>query len=347
MSSSSDVAVIAPNLKRRLSGVTATVVRLVPVQAKEIDIRATGPGLPPSVPHIPLWRIPFLTRRTRVWHARRNVEMLLGLFLRNVLRMRLKLLFTSAAQRQHKPFTKKLIAKMDAVVATSPQAAAFLDRPATVIMHGIDVDTFRPSENMHATRRKLGLADGMLIGCSGRIRHQKGQDLLVEAAIPLLRSRTNVHVVFTGRATQENETYLSALREKIDAAGLGDRMRFIGEIPWDDMIAFYQSLDLFVAPARWEGFGLTPIEAMACGTPAIACRGVGAFDQQIKDGETGALIEKDNVSDLQRAFEALIDNPDRLAAMRPAARAHVVEKFSIAREAQALIAIYRDLLSDG
>ena len=72
--------VVAPNLKRRLSGVTATVVRLIPVQAKMIAIRATGPGLPPDVPHIPLLRAATLPRdRWRVWHARRNTEMLLGL----------------------------------------------------------------------------------------------------------------------------------------------------------------------------------------------------------------------------------------------------------------------------
>ena len=65
--------VVAPNLKRRLSGVTATVVRLIPVQAKMIAIRATGPGLPPDVPHIPLLRAATLPRdRWRVWHARRN-----------------------------------------------------------------------------------------------------------------------------------------------------------------------------------------------------------------------------------------------------------------------------------
>ena len=74
--------VVAPNLKRRLSGVTATVVRLIPVQAKMIAIRATGPGMPPDVPHIPLLRAATLPRdRWRVWHARRNTEMLLGLIL--------------------------------------------------------------------------------------------------------------------------------------------------------------------------------------------------------------------------------------------------------------------------
>lgn len=81
---------IAPNLKRRLSGVTATAVRLIPVQAAMIGIVTTGPSLPSDLPHMPLERLPFLRRdRWRVWHARRNTEMVLGLILRHVLRRKL------------------------------------------------------------------------------------------------------------------------------------------------------------------------------------------------------------------------------------------------------------------
>src|SRR5690606_24441455 len=113
------IEVIAPNLKRRLSGVTATVVRLVPLQARRIGIAATGPGLPPHVPHVPLWRLFLMPRdRLRVWHARRNTEMALGLVLRGVFRRRLALLFTSASQRRHTGYTRRLIARMDGLVAT-------------------------------------------------------------------------------------------------------------------------------------------------------------------------------------------------------------------------------------
>ena len=140
-----DPLIVAPNLKRRLSGVTATVVRLIPVQARMIDISATGPGLPADVPHIPLMRAATLPRdRWRVWHARRNTEMALGLILRRLLRRRYRLLFTSAAQRRHTGFTRWLIRQQDALIATSPQAASYLERPATVILHGVDTDVFHP-----------------------------------------------------------------------------------------------------------------------------------------------------------------------------------------------------------
>ncbi|MBU2937258.1 MULTISPECIES: glycosyltransferase family 4 protein [Pacificibacter] len=340
------IQVIAPNLKRRLSGVTTTVLRLIPVQARHIDIRATGPGLTQGIPHISLWRVMFLPRDTwRVWHARRNNEMILGLLLRSVFRRKFKLLFTSAAQRDHKPFTKRLIAKMDALVATSPQAAGFLDHPATVVMHGIDTDVFHPAEDRLAIREELALPQGFLIGCFGRIRPQKGQDLLVEAALELLPSRPDIHIVFTGRATQKFEAYQADLEAKIAQAGLSDRVKFLGEIPWDDVVRLYQTLDVFTTPARWEGFGLTPIEAMACGTPAVACHEVGAFDTQIVEGETGHLIEKGSAPALIEALKRMMDDRVGTDKMRVAARAHVEQHFSIEREAQSLIEIYKRLLS--
>ena len=67
------IAVITPNLKRRLSGVTTTVVRLIPIQARLIGITTTGPGLPPELPHITITQCLTLPRdRWRVWHARRR-----------------------------------------------------------------------------------------------------------------------------------------------------------------------------------------------------------------------------------------------------------------------------------
>ena len=147
----SEIEVIAPNFKRRLSGVTSTVVRLVPLQALQIGITACAPEMPDDVPNIPWPALITMSRRgpngPRVWHARRNVEMIAGLALKHLLRKHLKLLFTSASQRSHSWLTKWLIARMDAVVATSAKTAAYLERPATVIHHGIDCDVFTPTKD--------------------------------------------------------------------------------------------------------------------------------------------------------------------------------------------------------
>lgn len=340
-----DPLIVAPNLKRRLSGVTATVVRLIPVQARMIDIRATGPGLPADVPHIPLMRAATLPRdRWRVWHARRNTEMALGLILRRLLRRRYRLLFTSAAQRRHTGFTRWLIRQQDALIATSPQAASYLERPATVILHGVDTDVFHPAPDRAALRARLGMdPDAVLIGCFGRIRAQKGVDLLVQAGLELLPSRPRVQIIFTGRITPDNRAFADDLQARIKAAGLDSRIRFLGELPWDQVIAHYQALDLFAAPARWEGFGLTPLEAAACAVPTVAAR-VGAYEALIRDGQTGSLVPKDDAPALTAALARWLDDDAGRAAAGQAARAHVTANHAIEGEARAIVDVYRSLL---
>ncbi|QUS35967.1 glycosyltransferase family 4 protein [Falsirhodobacter algicola] len=336
------IEVIAPNLKRRLSGVTATIARLVPIQAREIGIRATGPGLPQGVPHMPLWRVALLPRdRWRVWHARRNTEMLLGLVLRHVLRRRLRLLFTSASQRRHTGWSRWLIGRMDAVVATSAKGAAYLEREAEVILHGIDTHAFRPAADRAALRARLNLPEtGPLIGCYGRIRASKGTDNFVAAMIALLPEREG-HAVVMGRALDKDRAFLDDLKARIAAAGLTERILFRPEVTVDRMPDWYAALDLYVAPQRWEGFGLTPLEAMACGVPVVATR-TGAFEELL--GPTGRLVPTDDVPALTAGIAAMLDAPD--AAGRAAAvRRRVEDGFRIEDEARALNALYRRMLA--
>ncbi len=349
MPSINQIDVIIPNFKRRLSGVTATVVRLVPLQAQSIRIAATAPALPADIPQVPLRALLTMSRRGpsgwRVWHARRNVEMLAGLALSRLLGKRLKFVFTSASQRRHSWLTRALIRKMDAVVSTSAKTARYLERPSQVIHHGIDLVAFCPADNRTGLRTRLGLPSaGPLIGCYGRIRAQKGTDLFVQAAIALCARFPDLSVVVIGRALPKDAGFLAGLRDIVRTAGLTDRILFRDEVPVWDMPDWYRALDVYIAPQRWEGFGLTPLEAMACGVPVVAAD-VGAFRDLIAEGQTGFVVPAGAADLLQQATAALLADPARLEAFRRAARAHVEQNFDIRQEAAALIAIYRQLLA--
>ncbi|GFE51279.1 glycosyl transferase family 1 [Roseobacter cerasinus] len=343
------IEVLAPNFKRRLSGVTSTVIRLVPIQAEQIAIAATGPVLPDHVPQVPLSALPMMPRRGpngwRVWHARRNVEMIGGLALRYLLGKRLKLLFTSASQRKQTGLTRWLIRRMDAVIATSEKTASYLEIPSEVIMHGIDIAGFSPSADRSSLRDTLGVADdGPVIGCYGRIRAQKGTDVYVDAMIGLLRDHPTATALVMGRATAEHRGFEEDLRGKIAEAGLSERLRFMPEVPPEAMADWYRILDLYVAPQRWEGFGLTPIEAMACGCPVVATR-VGAFEALVVQDETGLLVETGDPEVIRQAADHILSDPERLQQWSVAARRHVERRFSIEREATALVDVYRRLLA--
>ena len=109
------------------------------------------------------------------------------------------------------------------------------------------------------------------------------------------------------------------------------------------MPRWYQALDLFVAPQRWEGFGVTPLEAMACGVPVVATT-VGAFDELVVDGETGRLIPPGDVERMRVAVAGVLSSPDTLRRWSVAARRRVEEEFRIEDEAAALNALYRRVL---
>ncbi len=346
------IEVIAPNFKRRLSGVTSTIVRLVPLQARKIAIRATGLGLPPHVPRIPLWQTLFLPRRRagrpvwRVWHARRNVEMLFGLMLRRLCRRRLRLLFTSASQRRHTWLSRALIRRMDAVVATSEATRRYLEVPAVVIRHGIDLAGFHPREGeaKRALRRRLGLPEGApIVGNFGRIRAQKGTDVFVEAMLEVMVARPDVIGIVLGRATGRHAAFAEDLARRVAAAGMAERLRFLPEVPVHEIADWHGALDLFVAPQRWEGFGLTPLEAMASGVPVVATT-VGAFPELLAPGETGMLVPPGDAAAMAAAITAYLDDPQRRAREGAAGRARVERHFRLEQEADALIGVYRALL---
>ncbi|MGH6861208.1 MAG: glycosyltransferase family 4 protein [Phyllobacterium sp.] len=344
-----DVEVIAPNFKRTLSGVTSTIVQLIPLQrADGLGIATLGPGLPRNLAKIGWKDLPGLwfrpkNRPFRIWHARRNNEMIAGVFLRSVLRMKLKLLFTSAAQRDHQPLTKWLIRRMDAVIATSNRSGSFLHVPHTVIMHGVDTALFHPATDENDAFAASGLPGDYLVGCSGRIRPSKGTDLFVDAMIRLLPRHPQWTAVMTGRTTAEFAGFEQELRERIAAAGLRERIVFLGEVP--DIRPWYRRMSLYVAPSRNEGFGLTPLEAMASQT-AVVASDAGAYAEMIEPA-TGAVVAAGDGPALENALEPFLADPAKCAEAGKAGLAHVRANFPLQKEAASILAVYQRLFAAG
>nr|WP_148227503.1 glycosyltransferase family 4 protein [Fulvimarina pelagi] len=344
--SASATHVIAPNFKRRLSGVTSTIVQLLPLQVKRIAIASMGPDvLPEAVPRLAWLSLPTLWRKPRekpfrIWHARRNTEMLPGIIMRDVLRMPLRLVFTSAAQREHSAYTRFLINRMDRVIATSTRSGSFLKVPHRVIMHGIDCDRFSPDGPMPALEPNL--AGRKIVGCSGRIRHQKGTDIFVDAMIAVLKDRPDWVAVMTGRTTSEHADFARRLRDRIDKAGMTDRILLVGEV--EDIAPWFRRFDLYVAPPRNEGFGLTPLEAMASGTPVVATD-AGAFRELIVEGKTGTVVDSFSSEAIAAAVALYMDDDSKRRAASKAALAHVRTYFPLEREAGEIETVYEELWS--
>jgi mannosyltransferase len=342
-----DLEVIIPNLKKRYSGGTAVNRTIAPLIATRCHAVWFGPDRPEGISSFSVGDLirlrlgPHRNRPAVIWHARRNTEMLLGFLLRS-LGWPLKLIFNSAGQREKSRYTSFLINRMNAIIATSATSASFVRRASTVIHHGIDVETYSPPADREAAFAATGLPGRYGIGTFGRVRHQKGVDLFVETMCRLLPLYTDFTAVIIGFVSVDNRPFVEGLKQRIVAAGLEDRIRFLGELPIDEVPRWYQRISIYVFASRVEGFGLTMLEAMAAGDAVVATR-AGAAEMVISDGDTGMLAPIGDVDALAAALEPLMQKPDAIPAMGARARNRVVKDFSRDREVEEIVAVYRRL----
>jgi mannosyltransferase len=337
-----ELEVIIPNLHWRYSGVTATNRMIAPRLARLLKAAWLGRDAPEGVARLTFRELLQLRglppKRPRIWHARRNNEMIAGLLLK-ALGWPLALIFTSAAQRQHSWISRCLIARMDGLIATSQASASYLERLPQVIHHGIDTELYRPPQDRAAAFAASGLPGKYAIGCFGRVREQKGTDVFVEAMCRLLPNYPDFTAVIIGAVTPDQKTFLRGLRKRVEAQGLSERVRFLGELPIEEVPPWYQRITIYAFTSRTEGFGLTLLEAMASGNALVAARS-GAASQVVIDGRTGILVPPGDVDALVAALEPLMRDPDEAAAMGRRSRDRAVDDFGIDPEARAIAAFY-------
>jgi len=343
----SAIRVIAPCLGKRFSGINASMIAVLPELNRAVPIAALGFHIPPHVPRIGFRQ--FLGLRLcgawRIWHARRNMDMLVGLVLRRILRFKILLVFTSAAQRPHSWITRWYVHRMDALICPTAAAASFLDRPAQVVSHGVNTRVFHPPADRSAEWAARGLPGRYGIGVFGRLRPQKGTQEFVEAMIRVLPQRPGWTAFLVGHTTKEFLPFERRMRARLSQAGLDDRVVFTGFLKDpQDVPAWYRAMSVVVCPSRVEGFGLPCLEAMASGCPVVATR-TGAWPELIREGEDGYLVPCQDVSALADAILKVTADPARLDPMGRSAREKVASRYRIEDEAAGILAVYEHLFA--
>jgi mannosyltransferase len=180
----------------------------------------------------------------------------------------------------------------------------------------------------------------------GRVRRQKGTDLCVEAMCRLLPRYPDFTAVIVGAVTADQKLFSGKLKSRVEAAGLSGRIRFLGELPPPEVRLWMRRMTIVVGPQRWEGFGLVPLEAMASGAAVVATR-VGAAHHLVAEGKTGHLVPTDNLDVLVEKIEALMKDPVLAATMGRQGRDHVIEKFTVEREADEIQNVYDNCWNEG
>jgi glycosyltransferase involved in cell wall biosynthesis len=117
---------------------------------------------------------------------------------------------------------------------------------------------------------------------------------------------------------------------------------FVGQRPRDALRYFYSAADVFVTMPWYEPFGITPVEAMACGVPVIGAR-VGGVQYSVEDGRTGFLVEPRNADALARRLAHFFSNPSIPRLLGKRARRRACERFTWDRVARLLSNVYADV----
>lgn len=211
------------------------------------------------------------------------------------------------------------------------------DRVA-VVYGGTDPSFSPPPSRQHVAnfRARRELPEKMILHV-GTIEPRKNIALLVRAFARARRTAGLTHcLVLAGARGWKHADVDAAIREQ----RVGDAVIFAGYVPSDELADWYRAADLFVYPSRYEGFGLPPLEAMACGTPVVTSN-ASSLPEVV--GDAAILVSPDDEDGLAEAMVRVLTTPTLRDEMRERGLAQAA-KFSWARTARETVDVYRRVL---
>lgn len=196
-----------------------------------------------------------------------------------------------------------------------------------------------PPAETAEVRRRLGVEEEFVLFV-GTIEPRKNLLTLARAFDEILRAtRLRPQLVIAGK-----EGWLTGeLFSYLKGAGAGERVRFTGYVSDDDLRALYSSCTAFVYPSLYEGFGLPPLEAMACGAPVITSR-VPSLMETV--GDAARLISPTDSSELAQAIIRLLEDSGE-REQRSSAGLRRASEFSWEKTANTTLDVYREALKKG
>lgn len=239
------------------------------------------------------------------------------------------------------PFVEFALRRAARIVVASPP---MLDVPAllphrrkcVVIPYGLEIDQYQASPAVAAKAKELRRdARAPILLFVGRLVQYKGLDVFLRA-LPGLEAET----VVIGDGPMRPS--LEALAREL---GIADRVRFMGEVSNDELLAWYQACGALVLPSvsRQEAFGIVQLEAMACGRPVVSTdlpTGVSWVNQHER---TGLVVRAGDVAALRDALARLVCDADLREELGRAARARVLNKFTAEQMRAAALSLYQEV----
>jgi D-inositol-3-phosphate glycosyltransferase len=247
-----------------------------------------------------------------------------------------------------------VVAEADRIIAECPQDMADLielygaeRRRLALIPCGFDPDEFWPLDRA-AARRQLGWhSREPIILQLGRMVPRKGVETVIRA-VAALRDRHGLFcrlAIVGGNSREPDSTAtpeIGRLKTICRELAIDDRVTFVGSRGRDELRTYYSASDIFVTTPWYEPFGITPLEAMACGVPVVGSA-VGGIKMTVADGQTGYLVPPRAPAALADRLALLLRNPRLRATFGANAIRRVHRLFTWERVAAAIERLYRDV----
>ena len=211
-----------------------------------------------------------------------------------------------------------------------------------VVPLGADHEFFRPGVDATTVRRRYGLEEGRWLLSVARLTRHKGIDTALGALARLAPEFPDLRyaVVGTGEARE-------ALEAEARQLGVGERVRFLTEVPDRDLPALYNTAEIYLGVSRLmeqrvEGFGISIAEASACAVPVVAGRS-GGIPEAVRDGETGLLVDAESPEAVEAALRRLLRDEGMRRRLGEGGRRAVEEKYNWDRVVADLVRIGREI----
>ncbi|MFI5203082.1 MAG: glycosyltransferase [Flavobacteriales bacterium] len=207
----------------------------------------------------------------------------------------------------------------------------YIDRPVSVIAFGVDTVFFKPADNKDDSKVDISIAKSL--------EKTYGIDLLIDVFYELKKTHKNIFLNIAGDGTMK-ETYIRKVKE----LELNHSVSFMGQLTREQVAELYASSDIAVFLSVTESFGVSVIEASACGV-AVVCSSVGGHKEVVKNEETGYLVDRNQKQEIIEKLNNLIENKALRQTMGAAGRKFVIEKFEWKKCVDEQLEVYSALLN--
>jgi D-inositol-3-phosphate glycosyltransferase len=234
---------------------------------------------------------------------------------------------------------ERVIAEADQIVALCPQDHDDLINlyeadpgKITVIPNGFRPDEIYPLDKLFARMAlKLDPQEKIILQL-GRMVRRKGVDNVIKALGYMRREHNfEARLLIVGGESDEPDPKttpeIGRLQKLAEAEGAGDLVTFVGRRPRDMLHYYYSACDVFTTTPWYEPFGITPLEAMACGTPVIGSN-VGGIKSTVMDGRTGFLVPPNDPASLGRRIIELLSSNKLMTYFKENAIRHVNQNYT-------------------